>query len=296
MDVAVARLSKVTVRTNGVIWSLNGSQWGRGQKSDGCGTVHLEEEPSPQHSTQHGPYGLMCQGLWEKHNFVALQTDKNQVGPFFSHHVHNGGDCWLLPSHLAGCWRSPRGCAKVRGFGDSLAGVMQYSAQKDCQGRWWGWQGSGVLLQLPLKFCHPAGCWMPHGATTGKHKIISGRLVTTLISSLPFSLNQASARAALTTCCSQLTILLRIFSEIPVLYFLNTANSENTWIHSYAKAWLTPVQFPGYWISGRRLPQGGTEGVWGPWMLSAPALAPCWSCLLSLSVAAEATILQGPPL
>lgn len=243
-----------------------------------------------------GPTGSCAKGCGKNITLLPCKLTKIRLGHFSSHHVHNGGDCWLLPSHLAGCWRSPRGCAKVRGFGDSLAAVMQYSAQKDCQGRWWGWQGSGVLLQLPLKFCHPAGCWMPHGASTGKHKIVSGRLVTTLISSLLFSLNQASARAALTTCCSQLMILLRIFSEIPVLYFLNTANSENTWIHSYAKAWLTPLQFPGYWFSVCRLPQGGTEGFWGPWMLSAPALAPCWSCLLSLSVAAEATILQCPPL
>lgn len=168
-------------------------------------------EPTAQH-TQHKPYRLMCRGLWQKDNFLALQTGNKQAGPiFFLHHVYNSGDWWLLPSHFVGYQRSPGVCARVRGFGDSLVGVMQYMAQKDCQGGWWGWRGPGILLWLPLQSRHPAGCWVSHSATTNKPKIISGRVGKSLISSLPFSLNKATTRAALTTCCSQLMILLRIF-------------------------------------------------------------------------------------
>lgn len=201
MDVAVVRLWKVTDRTNGLIWNLNGSQERRSRKGKGCWSAHHS-----RHRT--GPTSSAPKSS-RKHNFVTTTTP------------------------CAGCQRYPGECAKISGFGDSLVGMMQYLAQKDCQGRWCGWQGPGVLLQLPLQRWHPA--WVL-GAIQGHHwqpKIISGRAGKALASSLPLSLNRATIRPASANNFSQFMFLLRKFSEIFVLYSLRPANSEHIWTNSY---------------------------------------------------------------
>lgn len=139
MDVAAVRLSKVTDRTNGLIWNLNGSQERRSWKGKGCGSAH----PSRHMPGPTGSSARRC----GKHNFVTTTPT---------------------------CARCQRYQVSVQnGFGDSLGGVMQHLAQKNCQDRWWGWAGKGLgsfYSSLCLAAIQP-GCWVPHRATTGNLKL-----------------------------------------------------------------------------------------------------------------------------
>lgn len=162
---------------------------------------------STSQQTHARPYRLLCQEMWETRLCY-----------------HNPHLCWVP--------EVPGECAKwvwgLPGRGDAAFGTEELPGQ--VMGL--GWQGSGVILELPLPCCHPA--WVL-GATQGHHwqpKIISAWLGKALVSSLPFSLNKVTIRAFLINCCPQLMFLLRKFSEVLVLYSLRSVTSEDIWINS----------------------------------------------------------------
>lgn len=207
---------------------------------------------------------------------VTLQTDKNAIGSIFSHHMYNGGDCWLLPNHFVGCQRSPQGMCK--GFGDSRR--LAREGDEACKAMGSFCNSCNATIQLGAE-CTPLANLKSLLVEWEKH----------WSHPLPFSLNDNTTRATLTTSCSQLMILLRMFPENLVLCYLGEANCENIWIYSYIKAWLSPVQLPGAGFQAAGCcgeVQTGPEGSG----CSAPALAPCWSCRHLPSAAAGAPILQ----
>lgn len=207
----VARLSKVTEQTNGVIWSLNGSQQERGRNCEGCGTAHPKEELSPQHSVPSTiPTDNCCPTNWQKSDWVN----------FFTSHVQ----CWrLLTSSKSLCWVPEVPRVMCKGFGDSRSLARKGDEACKALGSFRN-SPCNATIQLGAG-CTPLANLKSFLGEWGKH----------WSHLFPFSLNGNTTRAALTTCSSQLMILLRMFSENLVLYYLGAANCENVWIYSYIK-------------------------------------------------------------
>lgn len=141
MDVAVVTLSKVTDRTNGLIWNLNSAQERRSRKGKGCGSVH--------HSWHRaGPTGSSAKS-WGKHNFFTPTT--TCVG------------CQRYPSECAKCaWGLPGRVDAVFGT-EGLSGQMMRLARTWCH-------FAALSAMLPSSL----GAGSRIGPTTGNQKLFLG--------------------------------------------------------------------------------------------------------------------------
>lgn len=137
MDVAVVRLSKVTDRTNDLIWNLNGSQERRSGKGKECGSAN----PSRY---MPGPTGSSAKSCG-KHNFVTTATT------------------------CGGCQRYPGKCTKcLWGLPGSICSIWHRRIARAGDG---AGKGLGLFCSSLCNAAIQPGCWVPHRATTGNLKL-----------------------------------------------------------------------------------------------------------------------------